>query len=117
MIPEVIKPRRLKFVGCMWFIGMDPAVKVDHFGIVVNGLFPKPTDGSEWNPFIREAFEIDHDNFTEIITWINNVLFKYYPPRYGIIDATRDTPTSQEMERKYGENRIKAMSMTNSINY
>ena len=117
MLPNVTKPHYRKFEGCMWFVGLDPAVKVDHFGIVINGLFSKPTDGTEWNPFIREVFEIDHPNFTEIISWINTELFACYPPRYGIIDATRDTPTSQEMERKYGETRIKAMSMTNSINY
>ena len=117
MIPDVKRPEMTKFQNVLWFVGMDPAVKVDNFGIVINGLFPKPTDGSEWNPFIREVFEIDHENFTEIISWINNKLLLYYPPRYGIIDATRDTPTSQEMEKKYGETRIKAMSMTNSINY
>ena len=101
----------------MWFYGLDPAVKVDYFGIVIHGLQPKPEGDVEWNPFLRELFEIKHDNMTEIITWIQGTLFPLFPPRYGIIDATRDTPTSQELEKKYGEFTIKAMAMTNTLNY
>ena len=121
MIPNVNPPRYNKFPGVQWFAGLDPAVKRDNFGVVIHGLMPKTKaqeeNGQPWNPFIREVFEVDHENFTEIINWLNGVLFQYYPPRYCIIDATRDTPTSQEMERKYGEDRVKAMAMTNQINY
>ena len=114
---NIQKPKLAKFPGVTWFCGLDPAVKVDNFGVVVHGLMPKPPGGTAWIPFIREVFEIDHDNFTDVIQWITNVLFRYYPPRYGIIDATRDTPMSQELERKYGDQRIKALSMTNKLNY
>ena len=118
MLPtNLLPPDKVKFKNVAWFIGLDPAVKVDNFGIVVHGLFPKPNGDTMWNPFIREVFEIDHDNFTEIISWIQNYLFQYFPPRYAIIDATRDTPTAEEMEAKYGDTRVKAMTMTNSINY
>ncbi len=117
MLPRVKIPNPDKYRDILWFPGLDPAVKVDNFGVIIHGLRPKPDDGSPWNPLLKEVFEIDHDNFTEIIQWIQNELFRCYPPRYGIIDATRDTPTSQEMEKKYGETTLKAMTMTNTLNY
>ena len=117
MIPSLVPPSHDKFKRFIWFFGLDPAVKVDNFGVVIHGLGEKPGDGSAWNPMLREVFEIDHPDFTEIISWITGTLFRYYPPMYAIIDATRDTPTAQELEKKYGETTVKAMSMTNPGNY
>ena len=116
MIPLLKFPRVTRFKDYLWFFGLDPAVKVDNFGVVLHGLGPKPESGS-WNPMLREVFEIDHPDFTEIITWITGTLFEYYPPRYCIIDATRDTPTAQELMKKYGESTVNALSMTNPLNY
>lgn len=115
-LPGLLPPNPDRFRNIMWFYGLDPAVKVDNFGVVLHGLDQKPQKGP-WNPLLREAFEIDHANFTEIIQWITGKLFMHYPPTYAIIDATRDTPTAQEMEAKYGENTVKAMAMTNTLNY
>lgn len=115
---EIQIPDQTKFSDCAWFIGLDPAARRDNFGIVVYGLFPKPEDNeSAWSPFLRDVFDIDHPNMTETITWVQNVLFRIYPPRIAIIDATRDTPVAEELSEKYGEERCVALSVTNQANY
>ena len=49
-LPTINKPDPDKFRNVIWFMGLDPAVKVDSFGIVVHGLKPKPKEGGVWNP-------------------------------------------------------------------
>ena len=115
---EIQIPNQEKFRDCAWFIGLDPAARRDNFGIVVYGLFPKPEDNeSAWSPFLRDVFDIDHPNLTETVTWVQNVLFRIYPPRIAVIDATRDTPIAEELSEKYGEERCIALSVTNQANY
>ena len=117
MIPTIRPPNLEKLRTARWFIGLDPAVKVDFFGVVIHGLFPKPKDGTPWNPFLSRVYEIDHDNFTEILQWVKEKLFAYFPPKYCIVDATRDTPSAEDLVQKYGDYRINALTVTNSTNY
>ena len=117
MIPIIQPPNMEKLRTARWFIGLDPAVKVDFFGVVIHGLFPKPKDGTPWNPFLSRVYEIDHNNFTDIIHWVKNKLFAFFPPKYCIVDATRDTPTAEDLVAKYGDYRINALTVTNATNY
>lgn len=114
--PDIHNNPHLKNV--MWFHGLDPAVKVDFFGVVTHGLMPKPHDQKkEWNPFLARVWEIDHNNFTEIMDWVKNSLFVHFPPKHAVIDSTRDTPTAEDLQRKYGEIRVNAQAMSNTMNY
>ena len=116
-LPIIQPPNLEKLRTARWFIGLDPAVKVDFFGVVIHGLFPKPKDQTLWNPFLSRVYEIDHDNFTEILQWVKEKLFAYFPPKYCIVDATRDTPSAEDLVQKYGDYRINALTVTNSTNY
>lgn len=117
MLPDVKKPELHKFDGCMWLYGLDPATKSDYFGVVVHVLPPKPQDGSPWLPYLREAFNIRHERYTDVLVWLQNILFHNLPPYYGVVDATRDNSFAQELENKYGDTRIKSEHMTNPLNY
>ena len=129
---EIQIPDPERFADVVWFHGLDPAARKNNFGIVVYGLFPKPdpppaynTPGANatqavkrhWAPFLRDCFDIQHGDMTETISWVQNVLFRVYPPRLAIIDATRDTPIAEELARKYGETRCIPLIVTNQTNY
>ena len=107
-IDEIQLPDQERFRDCAWFIGIDPAARRDNFGVVVYGLFPKPEASADaaWSPFLRDAFDIDHPNMTDTFSWVQNVLFRIYPPRACIIDATKDTPVAEELARKYGRDKV-----------
>ena len=107
-----------RFEDVAWFAGLDPAVKVDRYGVVIHGLFPRPEDPSvPWTPFIRDLYNIRYESMTDVTDWLANVLFRAYPPRSITIDATRDTPAAEEMEARYGSSRVELLKVTSSINY
>ena len=128
---EIQLPDSVKFRDTAWFIGLDPAARKNNFGVVVYGLNPKPDRsvprngpagvGTQptpyWGPFLRDAFDITHFNLTETVQWVQNVVFQAYPPRFCVIDATRDTTVAEEFQNKYGESRCLALKVSNQINY
>ncbi len=128
---EIQLPDPVKFRDSAWFIGLDPAARKNNFGIVVYGLNPKPDRSVPrngpagigtpptpyWGPFLRDAFDITHFNLTETVQWVQNVIFQAYPPRFCVIDATRDTTVAEEFQNKYGESRCLALKVSNQINY
>lgn len=107
-----------RFADVAWFAGLDPAVKVDRYGVVIHGLFSRPDQPSvPWTPFIRDAYNIRHESMTDVNDWLVNVLFRAYPPRAIVVDATRDTPTAEEIVARYGESRTEQLFVSNKINY
>ena len=107
-----------KFRDAAWFAGLDPAVKVDHYGVTIHGLFPKPADPAvPWTPFLRDVYNIRHESMTDVTDWLLNVLFRAYPPRSITIDATRDTPAAEEIEARFGSSRVEALKVSNQTNY
>ena len=125
---EIQLPDSARFANTAWFLGIDPAARKDHFGVVVYGLNPKQDHPLRqkgvahdsppiWAPFLRDAFDIAHPNLTESVKWVENVLFQVYPPRYCIVDATRDTPVAEELQERYGDTKVEAAVMTNTLNY
>ena len=115
-LPNVRYPNRQYFKDCRWFIGLDPAVKVDYYGVIVHGLWPRPDDGSPWMPWLARAYNIKHDSFTDIMHWLKKTLFEAFPPTAVVIDATRDTPSAEDLIQTYGHYRIKDLKITNKTN-
>lgn len=116
-LPYVSRPPFRPFRDTMWFYGLDPAAKIDYFGITINGLNPRPADGSPWLPFLRRTWQLKDKHYTRIIKWLQHEVFEAYPPTFGIMDATNDVMVAQEMEKVFGRLMIEARPMTNSMNY
>ena len=95
---------------------MDPAVKVDYFGLNIHGVPPKPKTGP-WIPFLAWGTEFQHAPYSETITWLKSDVLATFPPTYGIVDSSRDIMVAQEIEKSFGEDIIEARHMTKMSNY
>ena len=115
-LPGVPRYNRRRYGGVLWAWGMDPAARVDFFGLNVHGVPPKPKTGP-WMPFLAWGSEFRHEEYTETISWLKSVVAVTFPPTYGIVDATRDTMVAQEIEKAFGESVIEAIHMTQRSNY
>jgi hypothetical protein len=93
------------------FIGMDPAIIGDYFGICVHAL---PNEISDtWLPFLLYLGKLQKGNYTS--TWnelTNGILSKYQNFRALNIDYTNEKTLADRLEESYGEDRIKKTPFT-----
>lgn len=89
------------------FIGMDPAIIGDFFGICVHAL-PKiiPT-GKAWLPLLIKLTTLQKGNYDSTWQELNDgVLSKYRNFKALNIDYTNEKTLADFLEEKYGERRI-----------
>lgn len=89
------------------FIGMDPAIISDYFGICVHAL-PAiiPTD-KPWMPLLIKLTTLQKGNYDTTWEELNNgILSKYKNFKALNIDYTNEKTLADFLEEKYGENRI-----------
>ena len=116
-LPSIRKPPLNQFMETLWFPGLDPATKVDYFGLTIHGLNPRPADGSAWMPFLRGTWQIQHKSYTDLIQWLRHEVFEAMPPTHGIMDSTTDIMVAQEIERVFGSTMINTRAMSNTGNW
>ena len=96
----------------LWFYGNDPARDADYHTIIINGLFPRPTDGSDWLPLLRDIYRIQKTDYLDVLNFLFNDLFKKMPPRMFVTDATRDPTFAELITRKLGANKVLSYKFT-----
>jgi len=96
------------------FIGMDPAIIGDYFGIAVHALPVEiPEDTTTWLPSLIHLGKLQKGNYSS--TWdelTNGVLSKYQNFRALNIDYTNEKTLADRLEERYGEDRIKKTPFT-----
>lgn len=96
------------------FIGMDPAIVGDYFGICVHAL-PRviPNDKKTWMPLLIKLIKLQKGSYNS--TWeelTNGILSKYSSFRALNIDYTNEKTLSDFLEEKYGDDRVKKTPFT-----
>ena len=96
------------------FIGMDPAIVGDYFGIAVHVLPRKiPEDTTQWMPLLVKLMKLQKGNYSS--TWeqlTEGILSKYQTFRALNIDYTNEKTLADFLEEKYGDDRIKKTPFT-----
>jgi hypothetical protein len=96
------------------FIGMDPAIVGDYFGIAVHALPRKiPKDTSTWMPLLVKLMKLQKGNYSS--TWeqlTEGILSNYQTFRALNIDYTNEKTLADFLEDKYGDDRIKKTPFT-----
>lgn len=96
------------------FIGMDPAIIGDYFGISVHALPNEvPEDTTTWLPLLIYLGKLQKGNYSS--TWdelTKGVLSKYQNFRAINIDYTNEKTLADRLEEAYGEDRVKKTPFT-----
>jgi len=96
------------------FIGMDPAIVGDYFGIAVHALpIEIPEDVSTWMPRLIDLHKLQKGKYSS--TWDelqSGVLSKFEGFKVINIDYTNEKTLADFLEEKYGEDRIKKTPFT-----
>lgn len=96
------------------FIGMDPAIIGDYFGIAIHALPNEiPDDTTTWLPYLIYLGKLQKGNYST--TWdelTKGVLSKYQNFRAINIDYTNEKTLSDRLEESYGEDRVKKTPFT-----
>lgn len=96
------------------FIGMDPAIIGDYFGIAVHALpMEIPEDITTWMPLLIYLGKLQKGNYSS--TWdelTQGVLSKFQNFRALNIDYTNEKTLADRLEESYGEDRIKKTPFT-----
>ena len=89
------------------FIGMDPAIIGDYFGICVHALPAVIPDDKPWMPLLIKLATLQKGNYDTTWDELNNgILSKYKNFKALNIDYTNEKTLADFLEDKYGENRI-----------
>ncbi len=103
----------LRIAEYLYFIGMDPAIIGDYFGICVHKLLAEPPQGKPWIPLLVKLIKLQKGEYSS--TWdelINGVLTKYLDFRIINIDYTNEKTLADLLEDKFGDDRIKKTPFT-----
>jgi len=95
------------------FIGMDPAIIGDYFGIAVHALPMEIPEDKPWMPLLIKLIKLQKGDYKS--TWENltqGVLSKYITFRAINIDYTNEKTLADFLEDKYGEDKIKKTPFT-----
>jgi len=95
------------------FIGMDPAIIGDFFGIAVHALPMEIPEDKPWMPLLIKLIKLQKGDYKS--TWENltqGVLSKYLNFRAINIDYTNEKTLADFLEDKYGEDRVKKTPFT-----
>ncbi len=95
------------------FIGMDPAIIGDYFGIAVHALPTEIPEDKPWIPLLIKLIKLQKGDYKS--TWdqlTEGVLSKYINFRAINIDYTNEKTLADFLEDKYGEDRIKKTPFT-----
>jgi hypothetical protein len=95
------------------FIGMDPAIVGDYFGIAVHKLPADIPEGKPWMPLLIKLIKLQKGKYSS--TWdelTKGVLSKYADFRVINIDYTNEKTLADFLEEKYGEDRVKKTPFT-----
>jgi len=95
------------------FIGMDPAIVGDYFGICVHALPRKIPNDKPWMPLLVKLTKLQNGSYNS--TWeqlTNGTLSQYSSFRALNIDYTNEKTLADFLEEKYGERRIKKTPFT-----
>lgn len=95
--------------GERYIYGLDPASKLDYFGIVIHQL---PL-GRQPIPRLVELQAITHTSYLAVFDRLTKDLFRKYPPYFIVIDYNTEKTISEVLQRDYGKNRIEMMSFGN----
>ncbi len=95
------------------FIGMDPAIVGDYFGIAVHALPAEIPEEKPWLPLLVKLIKLQKGNYSS--TWeqlTEGTLARYLDFRVINIDYTNEKTLADFLEDKYGEDRIKKTPFT-----
>lgn len=95
------------------FIGMDPAIIGDYFGIAVHALPAEIPKDKPWLPLLVKLIKLQKGNYSS--TWeqlTEGTLARYLDFRVINIDYTNEKTLADFLEEKYGEDRIKKTPFT-----
>ncbi len=95
------------------FIGMDPAIVGDYFGIAVHALPADIPEDKPWLPLLIKLIKLQKGNYSS--TWeqlTEGVLSRYLDFRVINIDYTNEKTLADFLEDRYGEDRIKKTPFT-----
>ena len=95
------------------FIGMDPALKADYFGVAIHALArEKPFEG-EWMPQLIKVLKMQAPDWPAMWRELNYGVLKDYNSFYMLhIDYSNEKAVSDHLEQKYGESRVKKTIFT-----
>ena len=95
------------------FIGMDPAIIGDYFGIAVHALPMEIPEDKPWMPLLIKLIKLQKGDYKS--TWENltqGILSKYLNFRAINIDYTNEKTLADFLQDKYGEDRVKKTPFT-----
>jgi hypothetical protein len=100
--------------GYETFIGMDPAIIGDYFGIAVHILPSEiPEDTDTWQPLLVHLGKLQKGTYSSTWDEINRgVLARYGSFRSLNIDYTNEKTLADFLEGKYGKERVKKTPFT-----
>lgn len=95
------------------FIGMDPAIVGDYFGIAIHALPRIIPEDKPWMPLLIKLMQLQKKSYKS--TWeelTEGLLSKYVNFRAINIDYTNEKTLADFLEYKYGETRVKKTPFT-----
>jgi hypothetical protein len=90
-----------------YIYGLDPASKNDFFGVVCHEL----PDGSGTIPRLVAINQLQF-SYDKVLSYLNDNLFKRYPPNYIVVDYSNEKTLSDILETKYGK-RVEKITFSN----
>ena len=87
--------------------GMDPASKMDYFGIVVHEL---PANSRNQLPKLVTLRNYTHISYVDMLQYLKEDLFKRYPPYYMVVDYSTEKTFWQLLEQQYGKERMELLN-------
>ena len=95
------------------FIGMDPAIIGDYFGICIHALPKVIPNDKAWIPLLIKLTTLRKGNYDTTWKELNNgILSKYKNFKALNIDYTNEKTLADFLEEKYGKDRIKKTPFT-----
>lgn len=95
------------------FIGMDPAIIGDFFGICIHALPKVIPNDKAWMPLLIKLTTLRKGNYDTTWNELNNgILSKYKNFKALNIDYTNEKTLADFLEEKYGKDRIKKTPFT-----
>jgi len=95
------------------FIGMDPAIVGDYFGIAIHALPTAIPEDKPWMPLLIKLMQLQKKSYKS--TWeelTEGLLAKYVNFRAINIDYTNEKTLADFLEYKYGDDRVKKTPFT-----
>jgi len=90
-----------------YIYGMDPASKMDYFGIVVHEL---PDMSRNQLPQLVTTRNYTHIAYTDMLDFLKEDLFRKFPPYYMVVDYSTEKTFWQIIEKQYGKERIELLT-------